>query len=146
MATNINKLMEDSCNDEIAWAVIIATHAITQVNFENRVANFFGSSPEPRVIKSIDELLEDEVDCQTKSWCYNEDAVSNSQIDLSFKAIRLDHQYSIQLFKGLKHWFNADSCEFTLGKDASNRKDVIFLAKNGLKEVVYYANLGNLFP
>ncbi len=144
---DFDELMGGSCDDEVSWAAIIGRHAIKQTDFDSRVVNQFGSNPEPAITISITVLQATGVDCKTKSWRYNENARSNNNINLTLDNIRTDHQYSIQLFRGLNRWFDAVDFDFTLGKDSpTGRRSVIFVARNNLNTAVYYGNISNLHP
>ncbi len=139
--------MGGSCDDEVSWAAIVGRHAITKTEFNLRIINQFGPNPEPTIKMNISVLQATGMDCKTKSWHYNENARTNSDINLTLDKIRVDHQYSIQLFRGLNHWLDAVNFEFTIGKDSPRgKRSVIFVALNDQNDAVYYGNISNLHP
>lgn len=143
---NFDELMGGTCDDPVSWAAIVGRHSITQLEFDERVKNYFGNDPQPLVSKSAETMLAIGVNCQVKSWHYNTLATNNSDINLILRDIRSSDQFSLQLFRGVNHWLGAVSFSFTLGLDNNGKKDVSFTGLNGLGQVVYYGNLGGLFP
>lgn len=143
---DFEELINGSCTDDKVWLAVLARHAISEGRFLRYLSNEYGSTPEAPVVFNVQTMLASSENCKEKSWQYDVEGRNNSKMNLILNNIRGGHEYSIQLFRGLDYWLNANSFEFTFGKDDEGIRFVMFTASDVAGKAIYFGNVISMFP
>lgn len=157
-ATFEDLMKKSSCDNPLYLFAILSRHAISKKDYDDWVNAHFGGRENTPKMHPIRELIPKDVDCKKKCWYFTASDGENESIKFKlddipkcddFTADGIDSEitsrYSLQLFRGLLHWFSAAEIHLTLANKGSIQM-IIFLAQDASRNVVYYGNITNLFP